>query len=153
MERDLDLRELLPYIDPASLSYSDWCSVGMALHQEGYSWDVWDDWSRNDSRYHPGECQKKWESFGHNTGSQVTGGTIVQMAKDRGWRPASDAGSELDWDSEIGGRESSVIVSDLGWVEGREIQEPANWDPVKDLIMLKEMLLARYCTNYMEEST
>lgn len=140
MERDLDLRELLPYIDPASLSYSDWCSVGMALHQEGYSWDVWDDWSRNDSRYHPGECQKKWESFGHNTGSQVTGGTIVQMAKDRGWRPASDAGSELDWDSEIGGRESSVIVSDLGWVEGREIQEPANWDPVKDLIRYLEAL-------------
>ena len=112
----------------------------MALHHEGFPCDVWDDWSRNDSRYHPGECARKWAGFGHGGGAPVTGGTIVQMAKDRGWQPWSGQGQELDWDSEIGGRETGVIVRDTGWVEGRELQEPQNWDPVQDLIRYLEAL-------------
>ena len=139
MERDLDLRELLPYIDPAALSYQDWCNVGMALKHEGYSCDVWDDWSRADSRYHAGECRKKWETF-RGSASPVTGGTIVQMAKERGWRPASDQGHELDWDAEIGGREVGVIVKDPGWIEQQDIQEPEHWEPVRELIRYLEAL-------------
>lgn len=135
-----DLKELLPYIDPANLDYQEWIDVGMALHHEGFPCDVWDDWSRNDSRYHPGECARKWAGFGHGGGDPVTGGTIVQMAKDRGWSPWSGPGQELDWDSEIGGRETGVIVRDTGWVEGRELQEPQNWDPVQDLIRYLEAL-------------
>lgn len=135
-----DLKELLPYIDPANLDYQEWIDVGMALHHEGFPCDVWDDWSRNDSRYHPGECARKWAGFGHGGGALVTGGTIVQMAKDRGWSPWSGPGQELDWDSEIGGRETGVIVRDTGWVEGRELQEPQNWDPVQDLIRYLEAL-------------
>ena len=135
-----DLKELLPYIDPANLDYQEWIDVGMALHHEGFPCDVWDDWSRNDSRYHPGECARKWAGFGHGGGAPVTGGTIVQMAKDRGWQPWSGQGQELDWDSEIGGRETGVIVRDTGWVEGRELQEPQNWDPVQDLIRYLEAL-------------
>lgn len=135
-----DLKELLPYIDPANLDYQEWIDVGMALHHEGFPCDVWDDWSRNDSRYHPGECARKWAGFGHGGGAPVTGGTIVQMAKDRGWSPWSGPGQELDWDSEIGGRETGVIVRDTGWVEGRELQEPQNWDPVQDLIRYLEAL-------------
>lgn len=135
-----DLKELLPYIDPAALNYPEWIDVGMALHHEGFPCDVWDDWSRNDSRYHPGECARKWAGFGHGGGAPVTGGTIVQMAKDRGWQPWSGQGQELDWDSEIGGRETGVIVRDTGWVEGRELQEPQNWDPVQDLIRYLEAL-------------
>ena len=135
-----DLKELLPYIDPANLDYQEWIDVGMALHHEGFPCDVWDDWSRNDSRYHPGECARKWAGFGHGGGAPVTGGTIVQMAKDRGWQPWSGQGQELDWDSEIGGRETGVIVRDTGWVEGRKLQEPQNWDPVQDLIRYLEAL-------------
>ena len=139
MERELDLRELLPYIDPAALSYQDWCNVGMALKQEGYSCDVWDEWSRADSRYHAGECWRKWESF-RGSASPVTGGTIVQMAKERGWRPSSDPGHELDWDAEIGGKEVGVIVKDPGWIEQQEIQEPERWEPVKELIRYLDAL-------------
>ena len=140
MARDLDLRELLPYIDPASLDYQDWVNVGFALKQEGYDWTVWDEWSRADSRYHVGECRKKWDSFRGNA-LPVTGGTIVQMAKERGWRPLSDVEDmELDWDSVIGGRESGVVISDTGWIEGKELVEPTQWKPVQDLITYLETL-------------
>ena len=55
------------------------------------------------------------------------------MAKDRGWRPAiSDGpGYELGWDSIIGSRDG--ILVDTGWLEGKEVHEPENWNPVKDL--------------------
>lgn len=138
-DRDLDLRELLPYIDPAELNYQEWVNVGMALHQEGYDCAVWDDWSRNDSRYHTGECARKWAGFGHGGGAPVTGGTIVQMAKERGWRPVYED-YELDWDSVIGGREDGVVVKDPGWIEGRELTEPAAWDPVGEIVRYLETL-------------
>ena len=54
MANDIDLLTLLPYIHPGELSYQDWIGVGMALKEAGYSCSDWDEWSRNDSRYHPG---------------------------------------------------------------------------------------------------
>ena len=63
MARDIDLLTLLPYIHPAELSYQEWVNVGMALKEAGYSVSDWDSWSRNDSRYHSGECERKWNSF------------------------------------------------------------------------------------------
>lgn len=142
MDRGIDLRELLQYIDPASLSYQEWVDIGFALKHEGYDWTVWDEWSRADSRYRIGECRKKWDSF-RGSKSPVTGGTIVQMAKDAGWRPAFNSDgedAELDWDAVIGGKESGVIIRDTGWIEGRELQEPEHWDPVRDLITYLETL-------------
>ena len=59
----MDLLNALEYISPSELDYQDWVNVGMALKQEGYSVKDWDDWSRADSRYHNGECEKKWQSF------------------------------------------------------------------------------------------
>ncbi len=70
----------------------------MALKHEGCSVSVWDSWSRADSRYHSGECEKKWESFGGSS-QPVTGATIFQMAKQSGYKPSY--GHELDWDDEI----------------------------------------------------
>ena len=87
MDNQMDLRELLPYINPAACDYQKWIDVGMALKLEGYSVNVWDEWSRNDHRYHPGECFKKWNTF-HGNSIPVTGATIVQMAKEAGWTPA-----------------------------------------------------------------
>ena len=134
----IDLRELLPYINPASCDYQEWINVGMALKLEGYPVNVWDEWSRNDSRYHAGDCQKKWETF-HGTSIPVTGATIVQMAKDAGWTSA-DYGHELDWNDSITvDRDYSIIDKD--WIESMEIQDPGDkWDPVKDLIRYLETL-------------
>ncbi|MCQ2440254.1 MAG: PriCT-2 domain-containing protein, partial [Oscillospiraceae bacterium] len=94
---EINLIECLAYIDPADLTYQDWTNVGMGLKEAGYPASAWEDWSRRDgSRYHPGECLRKWETFRGN-GTPVTGGTIVQMARERGWGRSV----ELDWDSEI----------------------------------------------------
>ena len=80
-----DLLEVLNSIEPAELDYQQWLNVGMALDQEGYSVEIWDAWSQRDpGRYHPGECQKKWNGF-HGHGTPVTGGTIVQYARDMHW--------------------------------------------------------------------
>ena len=134
-----NLIEVLEHLDPAECDYQEWINVGMALKEEGYSLAEWDVWSRRDSgRYHPGECQKKWNTFSGNT-SPVTGGTIVQMAKEKGWIPSS-YGHELDWNDEISEDRDDRIIVDKNWLEGREIQEPANWDPAEQVIRYLETL-------------
>ena len=89
----------LHYIDVSQLSRGEWIAVGMALKEEGFSCSTWDDWSRDDIRYHPGECERLWDGF-HGCGSPVTGGTIVQMAKERGWKPYENSGV-ISWDDVI----------------------------------------------------
>ncbi|QHZ52181.1 Regulatory protein RepA [Paenibacillus larvae subsp. larvae] len=139
MEHKLNLVALLEYIDPSYLSYTDWVAVGMALKYEGYTASDWDDWSKRDStRYHPGECFKKWTTF-EGTGTPITGATITQMAKDNGWMPRSihHYDHELDWNDEITG---DYVVVDRNWIEGKEIHEPAAWNPVQQLTTYLEIL-------------
>ena len=127
MEHRADLLHILDSIHPADLDYQEWVNVGMALKQEGYTAADWDRWSQMDSaRYHSGECLRKWESF-RGSSDPVTAGTIIQMALDHGWVP--EAGHELEWDSEI-----RYDIIDSGWVEDREITEPADWNPAGELI-------------------
>lgn len=136
----MELTECLKYIDPASLDYQTWVNVGMALKEEGCPCSVWDDWSRADSRYHPGECSRKWESFNGNA-NPVTGATIVQLAKERGM-PVSESRA-LDWDDEISYETDSAeehVIVNRNWVEGREINPPADWDPAREIIRYLETL-------------
>lgn len=139
MEYTTDLIEILNYIDPSQLNYQEWCNVGFALKHEGYSVGDWDSWSQKDSkRYHSNECFKKWDTF---TGSGVTGGTIVQYAKDQGWAPPvkDGAGHELDWNDVINSKDEMVIV-DRNWLEVKEVREPRGWDPSAELITYLEIL-------------
>lgn len=138
-ENNLDLSELLEYIDPGTLDYTEWLSVGMALKEAGYACSIWDAWSRRDpGRYHAGDCFRKWDSF-KGTAVPITGGTLVQMAKEHGWTPGS-GGHELDWNDEIGGRDEQIIVK-KGWVEDLEIHEPGDdWDPAGQLITYLDTL-------------
>ncbi|OCN03574.1 DNA primase [Erysipelotrichaceae bacterium MTC7] len=135
-EYENDLLEILESVDPSTLNYQEWTNIGMALKHEGYTAMDWDQWSSKDSsRYHAGECFKKWDTF-QGTGTPVTGGTIVQYAKENGWTPPYRSGGpdyELDWDSTINAKDELVVV-DPAWVEGKEIKEPKYWKPVKDLI-------------------
>lgn len=136
----LDFKELLNFINPAELNYSEWVNIGMALKEEGYSADVFDDWSRRDiRRYHPGECQRKWDSFVGNNGTPITGGTIVQFAKVGGWQPHQKESKELDWDSTIGSKDDLVVINE-NWIEDREVKTPKNWNPAKQLITYLEVL-------------
>ncbi|HJC24959.1 MAG TPA: AAA family ATPase [Candidatus Eisenbergiella merdavium] len=132
-----DILEVLEHIDPSLLDYQDWINVGMALKEEGYGPAEWDLWSRRDAaRYHEGECIRKWNGF-HGSVSPVTGGTIVQLAKDQGWQPEY-GGRELDWDDMIS--DERGIVVDKNWIEGQEIREPEEWDPAAQLIRYLETL-------------
>ena len=81
---EFNLVPLLAYINPDA-DYLTWTQVGMALKHEGYPVSVWEDWSRGGSKYHEGECAKKWQTFNENTGDIVTGATITRLAKAGGW--------------------------------------------------------------------
>lgn len=139
MDRQLDLLEVLNYLDPASLNYQEWINVGMALKEEGYAASDWDAWSQRDSRrYHANECFKKWYSF-QGSGTPVTGGTIVQMAKEQGWEP-EQGGHELDWNDCI--EKDDKVIVDKNWIEGKEIHPPddSKWHPAQQLITYLETL-------------
>ena len=142
MEKEHNLIALLDYIDPAQLDYSTWLAVGMALKDAGYTAADWDLWSKRDTaRYHPGECFRKWDSF-RGSPNPVTTGTLVALAKNQGWMPErreSGPGYELEWDAMIGGKDDLVVV-DKHWLEGQEVIEPEDWDPVAQLITYLEIL-------------
>ena len=131
------MRELLEYINPASLDYQAWVNVGMALKEEGYDESVWDEWSRRDSaRYHQGECASKWRTF-NGASNPITAATIVQVAKEGGFKPAL-SGHELGWDDII--ENDELVVIKEGWIEDEEIIEPKEWKPAEQLIKYLQVL-------------
>ena len=129
-----DIREMLNYINPAELDYQEWVNVGMALKAEGYTAADWDAWSRDDTRYKPGECFRKWGSFQRSGADGVAGGTIFEYAVRGGFSPRSSApDTALEWDSVIGDKDDLRIV-DKTWLEDEDIEEPGDsWDPVHDI--------------------
>ncbi len=149
----LNLLEVLNFVDPSMLDYQDWINVGMALKQEGHTASDWDKWSSRDSRrYHPGECFKKWSTFLGGPGTIVTGGTIVQMARDNGWTNDQDEGHELEWDDYINVRPDHVVI-DRNWIEGREVSIPDKWNPAAELARYLEILFeASENVGYVTES-
>lgn len=124
---DEQLRSALESIAVADLTRADWIAVGMALKENGEPCSAWDAWSRNDKRYKKGECDRLWKGF-NGAGKPVKAGTIIQMARDRGWEPSYE-NHPLGWDDEI-----SYDGSGSGF------QEPEKWDPAGELITYLELL-------------
>lgn len=89
--------EALKHIEVSNTTYDEWLIIGMALKAEGYDVSVWDEWSKNDSRYKTGVCERKWRSF-NGSSNPTAGGTIIKIAKDSGWEPR---GGFLEWDDII----------------------------------------------------
>ncbi len=136
---DDNILSALKSIPVAELTRAEWIAVGMALKEEGFPCSVWEDWSRNDSRYHRGECEKKWAGF-NGSGKPVKGGTIVQMAQARGWKPFPTG--PMDWDDAIS-YDGADAFSGF---------PTAEWDPVADLVTYLETLfepddIVAYVTN------
>lgn len=137
-----DLVPLLDYIDPAMLDYNGWVQVGMALKHEGYSVDDWDTWSQRDStRYHDGECERKWNGF-DDDGQIVTGATITKMAKDGGWTSAHSKENQqtMGWDDAVEAEErynptidKDYKLLDTSYMDGEEIKPPEVWNPAKQI--------------------
>lgn len=132
--------EQLDAIPVAELSREQWIEVGMALKHEGFPCSVWDAWSRNDTRYHPGECDRLWEGF-KGSSKPVTGGTIGKMAKDWGWKPGRKAIPDdhpINWDDTItddGFEPFNALGSG-----GTDLVPPEDWNPVQDLITYLTLL-------------
>ena len=136
MENNTDLLELLQYIDPASLSYQEWINVGMALKEEGFDVEDWMHWSETDStRYDSVTCITKWESFKRH---DVTGGTIVQMARDRGWSPEPKLKVIMTGTDKYRKTFSWEGITADDTI--KTFSEPSSWNPTKDLIKYLEVM-------------
>lgn len=84
-----ELIEICAVIKAADLTYEEWVECGMAIHHTTGGSDsglkIWDAMSRNDKRYKPSDCGKRWHEFGKRTGQQVTLGTLLMLAKRFGY--------------------------------------------------------------------
>lgn len=145
-----ELLEILDHINPAMLDYQEWVNVGMALKDEGYTCKEWDNWSKSDpTRYHAGDCEKKWQSF-NGSAAPVTAGTIIQYAKDQGWQPYSYESRTFDWGDEINAEENSIVSHGS---EGIKLTEPTDWHPAKEVIQYLETLFeASETVGYVTET-
>lgn len=126
------LLDALAAIDPATLDYQSWVECGMALHESGYSWQDWDEWSARDhARYHEGECRTKWEGFG-NGADKVSSGSLIRLAEARGWRqPTSGMGDALDW-GDMGTVQAGPDVTSAETMPLMDADE-GDWDPCRML--------------------
>ena len=121
----------------------------MALKHEGFSCDVWDDWSRTDTkRYHPGDCEKKWATF-NGSGTPVTGGTIYQLAVEGGYSPSKLRDEAMDWDDEIARDPLKVLEG----VELEEFKIPGYWSPKQQITdYIKTLFNSDEYVGYVTES-
>ena len=125
-----NLIPLLEFISPDD--YGTWVNVGMALQHEGYACSVWDEWSRRSTKYHAGECTKKWKSF-RGDPKPITGATITELAKQGGWKPKANEDYALSWDAEIN---DEIVIVDKNYLEVEKLKEPTKetWQPVNEII-------------------
>lgn len=93
-----DLADMIKYIDDVD-SYEVWVRVGMALHHAsgGTAFDVWDEWSRQSTKYVADEMPKKWHSFGKSA-NPVTLGTLAHYAEQGGWKEPVTFQPDVDFD-------------------------------------------------------
>lgn len=116
--------DLLSYID-ADCGYDDWIHIGMGIHSEGLPFEVWDNWSKSGSKYVSHSMASHWKSFKQGAGR--TFGTVVKMAQNAGWKPATKSDFKRDYDFTAPKREEDFDQ------ETGEIKEekPSDWEDVK----------------------
>ncbi len=78
------VKDMLSFIHP-DIDYQSWIEIGMSLHSEGYSLDVWDGWSRGGQKYQAGDCERRWRGFDKAAG--ITLGSLWYHAEMNGWSP------------------------------------------------------------------
>lgn len=128
----MELTQLLEYIPASSLDYQEWVNVGMALKHEGLTCDIWDSWSRGDSRYKSGECARKWKTFREDASTIVTGGTIYELAKRYGYKP--EEVKVFDWDDEISDDGDPEKIINTTWLDvSNTIEQPKEINATDEL--------------------
>lgn len=138
------ISECLRQISPASLEYDEWLNVGSAIKHEGGTCEMWDSWSRGDTRYREGEPARKWGGLDKGA-APVTIATIVKLCKDQGGTPPrtyhDDANANeaipmdrpVFYDRKPESQESVKIIRDE-WLELKSLPpEPKDWNGIQDL--------------------
>jgi hypothetical protein len=80
----------LDALNPSRASdYDEWIAVGMALQSIGDDslLTEWDRWSAQSSKYEPGLCEEKWQTFEAGDGYSIK--ALCNMAKADGWQPSA----------------------------------------------------------------
>lgn len=90
-----EVSSMLDFLDP-NMGYSDWINIGMALQDGGYSFDLWDNWSKGSGKY-DNSTAFHWKSFKPSGG--ITMGTLVDAAMSRGWKPPEFVPEKVDWEN------------------------------------------------------
>lgn len=82
------LRSMLASLDP-DMPRDPWLRVGLALNDGGYPFEIWDDWSREGSKYDARAIQRDWQSFRPDGGVSMR--SLLAMAYAAGWEPEDGA--------------------------------------------------------------
>lgn len=82
-----DYIDALFSIQPGVLSYDDLLKLAAAARHEGVQLDTWLQWMARHPSFDEGECRKKWASLASDVPNPATGGSIIALARDRGWEP------------------------------------------------------------------
>ncbi len=105
-----DIASMLDFLDP-SMGYQEWINIGMAVHEGGFSFEIWDSWSKRSPKY-DGSTAMHWRSF--KPGGGITMGTLVDAAKIRGWKPESYIVHEkIDWNDMPATRDWLISIGTL----------------------------------------
>jgi regulatory protein RepA len=136
------MEECLRQIPPSALDYDEWLQVGCAIKNAGGTVDMWDSWSRPDSRYKAGEASRKWNTL-RGSSNPVGIGTLVKLCRENGGEITMTGAKDnrncaLEWDDEISfdlpkSGDHQVIRQE--WLQDKELpQIPANYSGVNDLV-------------------
>lgn len=86
----LEIESALDFLSPED--YDLWIKVGMALNSSGagrQAYGLWTNWSRGSEKFEESAQQKKWRSFGNNSGLNIE--SIFAWASEAGWVNPMDA--------------------------------------------------------------
>lgn len=125
--------DALPYISASSRE--TWVTVGIALSNCGFPFEVWDKWSqyadqrsgKRYEKYDPKETPKIWKSFS-NTKSNWNDGTIIRFARMNGFESlkvtlpeatGSNEGLELVSLADIEEKTAEWLID--GWIPKQQI--------------------------------
>ena len=96
------IRAALQRLDP-NMGREVWFKIACGLHNSGYEYELFQAWSRGDfqepdengntaivAAYDEPDCAKTWASLAKpRDGKPITIGTVIKLAKDKGWKPAA----------------------------------------------------------------
>lgn len=126
-----DYAVLLESVPVQSVSYDEWLKVGMALHYENCPVSVWSEWSARDpDKFHPGECESKWNGFHDDEETPVTGAFIMNLAKENGYIPHTMADEVIPFDGIIDDELPPVAKNEEERIKGG----PSSFLPVDEAL-------------------